>query len=268
MLPNLSSLNLKARPRRTLAAFAVAGAVLTLAGCKNESVPAPDSGAGYYPVAVGNFWTYAVADSLWSQATQTAPSVVTSTAYQFKETITEEFTDAAGKKVFRLVRSKRQNASQEFKNDSVFVLSATGQSVVLTRNNTRTLELIFPVREGRLWNFNAFNNNFNDTITAETRRYSRVGEPFTIRAVAGSPAQTFANTITTANAGVAAENSLLKRIGYQQVFAKGVGPVYRRRDYFLNYNYTDSRTGNQIYVPGSYFFGFSRRETLIDYGPR
>lgn len=268
MRPTLSFWNLKVSTRRALAACLVAGGALAMASCENETVPAPDSGAGYYPVAVGNYWIYAVADTTWSQASQSMPSVATPKAYQFKETITEEFTDAAGKKAFRLVRSKREGTSGSFVNDSVFTLSATGQSVTLNRNSTRTLELIFPVRDGRLWNFNAYNNNFNDTITAETRRYSRAGESFTTRAVAGNPAQTFANTVTTSNTGAAAETSLLKRIGYQQVFAKGIGPVYRRRDLFLNYNYADPRTGDQIYVPGSYFYAFSRRETLIDYGPR
>ena len=264
----LSFSSLKISWRRAAAAGVVAALALAFASCKNESVPAPESGAEYYPVAVGNFWVYAVADTTWSQATQSTPSVATASAYQFKETITEEFADAAGKKAYRLVRSKRVGASPGFVNDSVFVLSATGQSVVLNRNNARTLELIFPIREGRLWNFNAYNNNFNDTITAETRRYSRLGQSFTTRAAFGVPAQTFPTTLTTANTGAAAETSLLKRIGYQQVFAKGVGPIYRRRDNFLNFNYTDSRTGNQIYVPGSYSVGFSRRETLIDYGPR
>ncbi|HEX8657548.1 MAG TPA: hypothetical protein VF690_08445 [Hymenobacter sp.] len=239
-----------------------------VAGCQDKVSPAPETGYDYYPVVVGNFWVYAVVDSTWSPATQATPSVVTTSTYQFKETIREVFTDAAGRPAYRLVRSKLLPPATTFVDDSVFVLSATPQVVALNRNNARTLELIFPVREGRLWNFNAYNNNFNDTITAETRRYTRVGQPFTTGATGGIAAETYPNTVTTANTGTAAETSLLKRQSYQQVFAKGIGPVYRRRDYFLNFNYTDPNNGSQVYVPGSYFSGFSRRETLIDYGPR
>ncbi|MBD2769027.1 hypothetical protein IC235_14130 [Hymenobacter sp. BT664] len=251
------------------AAWATTALILALgaAGCKNTTVPAPETGRDYYPVAVGNFWVYAVVDTTWSPATRVSPSVATISTYQFKETITDVFTDAAGQPAYRLVRSKRVAPATTFLDDSVFVLSATPQTVTLIRNNARTLELIFPVREGRLWNFNAYNNNFNDTITAETRRYSRVGQSFTTGGTGGIPAATYPSTLTTANAGIAAENSLLKRQSYQQVFAKGVGPVYRRRDYFLNFNYTNS-DGTQVYVPGSYFSAASRRETLIDYGPR
>ncbi|GAC1382957.1 MAG: hypothetical protein NVSMB30_30530 [Hymenobacter sp.] len=250
--------------RPVLAALLLA---LGLTSCRDKTEAAPETGTDYYPVAVGNYWVYAVADTTWSPAPPT-PSVRTATSYQFKETITDVFTDAAGQKAYRLVRAKLVPSATTWRDDSVFVLSATPQFVALNRNNTRTLELIFPVREGRSWNFNAFNNNFNDTIAAETRRYSRVGAPFTTGGSAGLPATTYSNTLTTTNSGAAAENSLLKRISYQQVFAKGIGPVFRRRLYFANYNYTDPGTGNQVYVPGSYFNAFSRRETLVDYGPR
>ena len=254
--------------RRVAGAATAWALVLGVAGCRDKTVPAPELGRDYYPVAVGNFWVYAVVDSTWSSATRVTPSVVTVSTYQFKETIREVFADAAGQPAYRLVRSKLAAPTNTFVDDSVFVLSATPQTVALNRNNARTLELIFPVREGRLWNFNAYNNNFNDTITAETRRYSRVGQPFTTGGAGGMAAETYPTTLTTANTGTAAETSLLKRQSYQQVFAKGIGPVYRRRDNFLNFNYTDSGSGNQVYVPGSYFTGFSRRETLVDYGPR
>lgn len=252
------------KPATCRAALVLAVAALSLAGCQDKSVPGPATGTDYYPVAVGNFWRYAVADTTWSQATPTKASVATASTYQFRETITEVFSDAAGQPAYRLVRSKLVPPATTWRDDSVFVLSATPQSVILNRNNIRTVELIFPVREGRSWNFNAYNNNFNDTIIAETRRYSRVGQPF----AAGSPAVTYPVTLTTTNTGTAAESSLLRQLSYQQVFAKGVGPVFRRRAYFLNFNYTDPTTGNQIYVPGSYFSGFTRRETLLDYGPR
>ena len=254
--------------RAGLATLAV-GLTLAFAGCKDKSEPAPATGSDYYPIAVGNYWVYAVNDTIYSpvggSGANFTPSVATPTAYQFKETITEVFTDAAGQPAYRLVRSKLISPATTFRDDSVFVLSATPQFVALNRNNVRTLELIFPVRDGRSWNLNAFNNNFNDTITAETRQYSRVGKPFII--MDGMVAKTYSNTVTTTNTGAATENSLIKRLGYQQVFAKGVGPVFRRRFYFVNYNYPDA-TGNQVYPPGAYTSAVTRSETLISYGTR
>jgi|GEM_PF-916486 len=265
------SLMPKAARRAALVTVVLALAV-GLAGCQNKAEPAPETGADYYPIAVGNFWVFAVADTTYSpvggSGANFTPSVATASAYRFKETIKEIFTDAAGQTAYRLVRSKLLPPATTYRDDSVFVLSATPQFVAQNRNNIRTLELIFPVREGRSWNFNAFNNNFNDTITAETRRYSRIGQPFTTETFAGNPAKTYANTVTTTNTGAAAENSLIKRLGYQQVFVKGVGPVFRRRFYFVNFNYPDPTTGNQVYPPKAYTSAFSRREILIDYGLR
>ena len=261
----------KAAARRGGLATVALGLAVGFAGCKNDSLAAPETGVEYYPVAVGSFWTYAVVDSTWSvaagQGSQLTPSVATRVTYQFKERITEIFTDAAGKPAYRLVRSKLLAPATAFVDDSVFVLSATPQAVILNRNNARTLELVFPVKDGRLWNFNAYNNNLNDTIIAETRRYSRVGQPYTTGVTPGSPARTYAATLTTTNTGAAAENSVVKRFGYEQVFAKGVGPVFRNRYVFLPYTYVASN-GTQVYPAGAYSVGFSRRETLVDYGPR
>ena len=268
--PLLHSLDRLAVPRRVLALVALALAA-GVAGCKNDSQAIPDAGTGYYPVAVGNYWTYAVADSTWSQAlaagtTLGTPSVLTVTNYQFKETITEVFTDASGQQAYRLVRSKMGPTTTTFRDDSVFVLTANANVVALNRNNAKTAELIFPVRQGRSWNLNAFNNNSNDTITAETRQYSRVGQAFsTGGGPSGLPVKSYETTVTVNNTGTATENSALKRVGYQQVFAQGVGPVLRRRFFFANF-YINS--ASVTYYPGNYFAATSRRETLIDYRVR
>ena len=266
-MPPMLKLNLfTLKAARGRVVLVLAAGALALGACQNTTQPAPETGTDYYPVAVGNFWLYSVTDTTYSVATRTTPSVPTASTYQVRETITSMFADAAGQPAYRLVRARLVPPATAFRDDSVFVLTATPQYVALNRNNTRTLELIFPVREGRSWNFNAFNNNFNDTINAETRRYSRVGQPFTTPAVGALPAKTYPVTVTTTNTGAAAEATLLRRLSYQQVFAK-VGPVYRRRAFFVNFNYTDNQ-GNQVYPANSYTSASTRREVLIDYGPR
>ena len=257
----------RATAGRALPVVAALGLALGVVSCKNETEAAPETGTDYYPVAVGNYWTYAVVDSTWSPAPPT-PSTVTVSRYQFKETITAVLTDAAGQKAYRLVRAKQVPPATAWRDDSVFVITANEKFVKLNRDNKQTVELVFPVRNDSTWNFNAFNNNSKDTITVKTRQYRKVGQPYTTGGGNSSlAAKEYSNTLTTRNIGSAAENSLLKSINYQQVFAKGVGPVFRRRTYFANYNYTNSQ-GTQVYVPGAYFTGFSRRETLVDYGPR
>lgn len=261
----LFSWNLPGATHRIGFVLLAATLALGIAGCKDTVEVLPDAGLGYYPVAVGNYWIYAVADTTWSTATnqgsQVTPSVPTVSAFQFREAITGSFTDAAGKMAYRLVRSKRLTASAAWVDDSVFTLSPSAQSVILNRNNLRTLELIFPVREGRLWNFNAYNNNSEDIVTAETRRYSHVGEPFST--TANGTAKAYPATVTTTNEGKAKEDDAYYVKTYQQVFAKGVGPVFRRRRRFVNFAINNPNSTVTI-VPNSYTFGYSRRETLIE----
>ncbi|GAB3846794.1 hypothetical protein GCM10028822_07310 [Hymenobacter terrigena] len=263
------SCNLPVTTRRIGLALAAGALAIGFAGCKENTVEVlPDAGLSYYPVAVGNYWIYAVSDTTWStasgQGSQVTPSVPTASAFQFRETIASTFTDAAGKTAYRLVRSKRLTANDPWVDDSVFTLSPTAQSVILNRNNLRTLELIFPVREGRLWNFNAYNNNSADTVTAETRRYRRVGEPFST--TVGGTTKAYPATVSTTNEGTAQEDDAYYVKTYQQVFAKGVGPVFRRKRRFSNFYYINNSTGGSVvFVPKSYTFGYSRRETLIDY---
>jgi len=243
-------------------------AATALVGCKNTTEAVPDRGRGYYPLAIGNTWTYAVRDSVWSAANLATPtSTPTATTFQFRETIAEIFTDAAGQPAYRLVRARRATATDNWVDDSVFTISAPGSALVLNRTNTRTVELIFPPRAGRSWNLNAFNNNYNDTITAETRQYSAVGQPFTTGGGnTGLPPVAYLNTITTANTGMATESSLLRHVSYQQVYAQGVGPVYRRRDNKAAFTYTSPTPPyNQVFPPNAYTSAFTRRETLIDY---
>ena len=95
-------------------------------------------------------------------------------------------TDAAGQAAYRLVRAKLVAPGHHLdRDDSVFSLRVSPQSVVLNRFGANPYGGTGISRESRKpsWNFNAFNNNStNDTITAETRQYSQVGQPFTTAA--------------------------------------------------------------------------------------
>ena len=264
--PFLSTFSVSSAARTAGRLLAVALLGMAAVSCSNSTVPAPEQGLEYYPIAVGNFWTYAVTDSSWTQASVSNPtSTLRADTYQFRETIISTFTDAASETAYRMVRAKRVPPATEWKDDSVFTLSATPHTVVLNRNNLRSVELIFPVREGHLWNANAFNNNSNDTITAETRRYSKLGQPLTT--TVGGVSQTYPLTLTTTDEGKAKEEDSYYTKTYRQVYAKGVGPVQRQRRRFARY-YNISSGGTVTFVPNAFIYGFSRTETLVDYGPR
>lgn len=245
------------------AALALLGAAALLAGCRHESVvPAPVT--DYFPVAVGAYRTYAVTDSTWASAR------VSVSAYQLRERVTEQFTDAAGQPAYRLVRSLRLTSADTWRDDSTLVVQVQPRAVVQTRNNVRTVELVYPVRADKAWNrtpFTVGGTSVPDTITNLTRTYGpAVGGAYTTPAVGGAPAKSYPATVLTKDVlpvGVEDVNDRDQR-GTRQVYALGVGRVLRRR--FSLQTFTTAANGEETNTKGVVQNGVARLEVLIDAG--
>jgi hypothetical protein len=228
-----------------------------LAGCRHEMV-VPNPVADYYPVVVGTYRTYAVTDSVWANAR------VSVTGYQLRERVVEQFTDATGQPAYRLVRSRRATASAGWADDSVFIVQPLPRAVLLTQNNVRTVELIYPAQAGKGWNDSAFTAS-PDTITSLKRFYGpSIGTSYTLPATGSQPAKTYDNTVATYKLFSAQDNDgLRRRSGYQQVYAEGVGLVVRRRYgyslYITNLDGTETLTPNVQQ-------GVAHLETLLETG--
>ena len=238
----------------------MAGMLLAVASCRHDSV-VPNPVVDYFPVVVGTYRTYAVTDSVWATARATA------TTYQLRERVAEQFTDAAGKTAYRLVRSKRTNASADWVDDSVLVVQPTAQAVLLTRNNQRTVELVYPARAGKGWNANAFRTS-PDTVSSLTRYYGpEVAVPFTTPASGGQAAKTYDNTVSTKATlnGGGEDIFLYSQRGLRQVYASGVGPILRRR-FSLNTYTTNPANQEQIATPGIIQTGVAHYEVLLETG--
>jgi hypothetical protein len=248
-------------PRRALALLSTAA---LLAGCRHESVvPVPVT--DYFPVAVGTYRTYAVADSTWANAR------VTVSSYQLRERVAEQFTDAAGQPAYRLVRSRRLTSADSWRDDSTLVVQVLPRAVVLTRNNIRTVELVYPAQANKSWNRTAFtvttgNTSYPDTITNLPRTYGpAVGTPYTTPATPGAAAKTYPATVLTKDIlpiGAEDINGRDQR-GTRQVYAQDVGRVLRRRFSFQTF----TTASNGIETPTKDVQnGVSRYEVLIDSG--
>lgn len=233
-----------------------------LSGCRHEVVVAP-AYDDYFPVGLNTYRTYAVSDSSWLNGQPTVSQ------YQLRERVSEQFTDAAGQPAYRLTRSKRLSAAETWRDDSVLVVQVLPRAVLLTRNNVRTVELLYPARAGQGWNANAFSvSTFQpDTIANLTRYYGpATGGAYTTPAAGGQAAKTYPVTVatrTTLPGGINDVNAYSQR-GTQQVYARGVGLVLRRR--FSYYTYITGSNGFQTLTPGVVQNGASRRETLIETG--
>jgi hypothetical protein len=238
-------------PKAIRAGLLLATGVL-LEGCRQESV-VPTPVVDYYPLEVGTYRTYAVSDTVWSKG------VATPTSYQLREAVTEQFTDAAGKTAYRIVRARRVASAQAWADDSVLIAQPQAQAILLTRNNVRTIELIYPLRAGKTWKKYAFTTARPDSVRAFD---ANLEQPFT---TPGVTPKTYATTaIARDHQPIEANDGLLRRGGYLQVFAQGVGPVLRRR-YAYETFYTTSN-GASVITPTVIQVGRSRLEVLIDSG--
>ncbi|TVT42715.1 hypothetical protein FNT36_01065 [Hymenobacter setariae] len=237
---------------KALSVAALLGTGALLEGCRHESV-VPTPAVDYYPLEVGTYRTYAVSDTVWSKG------VATPANYQFREAVTEKFTDAAGQTAYRVLRARRVSSNQAWSDDSVLVVQQQVQSILMTRDNVRTIELIYPVRAGKTWKKYAFTTERADSVRAFD---ANVEQPFT---TPGATPKTYATTVIARDQQpIEANDGLLRRGGNLQVFAQGVGPVLRRR-YAYETFYTTSN-GASVITPAVIQVGRSRLEVLIDSG--
>ncbi|UOQ68368.1 hypothetical protein [Hymenobacter volaticus] len=233
--------------------LAAALLAVAVAGCKNESVTIVPADTNYYPLAVGDFRIYNVTDTIWTR------NVKSYNQFQFRERVAEEYVDATGRQAFRVVRSRRNTATDPWVDDSVLVVSPAAGNVLVTRNNVRRVELIFPVREG-YWNANAFNDIEG---TKENLRYINLYGPFTT--TSGSTTVTYPKTLTTSTLDDRLDPDYINAYYYfrvRQVYAQGEGLVYRNRRRFI---YTEPGTVDAP-VPGVIYRGATRTEVLVEKG--
>ncbi|OUJ74731.1 hypothetical protein BXP70_08195 [Hymenobacter crusticola] len=230
---------------------------LAMTACKTETEPGLEAGTEYYPVEVGTYRTYNVIDSTWNN------NVIGVTRFQFRERVAESFTDAAGQLAYRVVRSKRNATTDAWQDDSVMLVNPSVQTVLLTRNNRRTVELVFPVQEGTSWNRDAYNTL--DTVTFQNRSYKRAGQPFDI--TTSGKTLHYEQTVTTEDSGVNSygqiiDDGIRQVAKYRQVYARDMGLVYRVRRRYQYCPASGNCSPNKAYI----YLGRVRSETLVESG--
>ena len=242
------------RPVRSLLVAACLLGLSALAGCLQESDAVPSfGGPELYPHSVGTYSVFAVADTTWHF------NVPTINTYQLREVVTDSFPSAAASGQaatysYRVVRSRRENSAADWKEDSVFTLTSLPQALLLSRSNRRTVELLFPIRKGLVWNRLSYDGQ--DSID---RAYRRVGEPVTLRLPDGQT-KTYEQSVRTSD--LDEENALYHRT-YEQIYVSNVGPVQRRRRNLNTYNLVGTE---QVPNPDYIFEGSTHREVLMEHG--
>jgi hypothetical protein len=177
----------------------------------DTTVSEPDGtvlGYDYFPTDLGSFVEYEVEEVEYDPVNPPATS-----NYQIREDITESFTDIEGKDAFRVERYRRDNGLQAWDLDSVWVVQRTANQGIRIENNQVFVKMAFPVSTGLKWNGNTYNHLDEDEyeITALDKSFS-INE------------QNFAKSLKVIQAD---DSSLVSLDRRQEVYARGVGLVYR-----------------------------------------
>lgn len=214
----------------------------------DESFVTPDPearGLNYYPLEVGNYRVYNVTDIKYQH------NVATEERFQMREWVADSFLDQTNTLTYKIIRSIRPNAQSEWLDDSVMTLVKTNNHVILTKDNTKYVKLVFPVEEGKTWQPDMFNVRNYESGRKEVATYSAVDKP--------SESGAFEETVTVKQEGkfYSPDAGVDDR---QEVYARGVGLVYRL---FKRLDYEECTIGCEN---PEILDGHERREELIDYG--
>lgn len=186
--------------------------------CKKETPPPDDPvdlGYDYYPQAIGKYAIYSVDSIVYDEFTH----LPTTHKYRIKEKLTEAFTDAEGKPAIKLTRYiKKYHPSISYDSmawvlKDVWQVNVTGTSVEVVEENIRFTKLIFPVKEGVVWNGNAKN-----TLGEWNYTYSYIDKAETIGGF------TFNKVLKVQQKDF---RTLISYQYYTEKYAAGLGLVYR-----------------------------------------
>ena len=178
--------------------------------------PPPDE-TRFYPLQPGWFVVYAV--SLTQHRLNQQPVLTT---FQRKERVGTAFTDAAGNPAFRIERFRRAGDALPWLADSVWSARWQNNQLIRTQNGVATVALVLPVYDQSRWNPNPYNTGATVPFSAVTDFYEmyQANQPRTVGGLA------FAASVGVQQQ---ADSTLLGQTKRNEIYALGVGVVYRDR---------------------------------------
>jgi hypothetical protein len=194
----------------------------TIIACKKEELCACDS-----PPQTGRFFFYPIVNQSviydvqeTQYALTTAPIIKN---YQLKETFASLSTNTDGKQTLSIERYRRENDTQKWVIDSVFLAKKEIDKALKTENNVTYVKLIFPVSEGLKWNGNTYNALGDDTYELK-----KLNQPFQTNG------QSFNKTLTVVQQNDSTLVDLKRRT---EVYAEGIGLIYKEK---INVSYCNT----------------------------
>ena len=126
--------------------------LVILLGCNPENDLKIPSYREYFPLRVGDFKIYQVAE------TRITLNVPEDFEYQIKIIVTDSFNNAEGDYSYVLTRLKRNSENEDWTSLDTWIARLSEQELVVSEQNIPYVKLSFPVIGGKEWNSNKYNN--------------------------------------------------------------------------------------------------------------
>ncbi|MEM9897268.1 MAG: hypothetical protein AAF789_12945 [Bacteroidota bacterium] len=197
-------------------------------------------GYDFYPLSIGNFSVYDVEEIRY---------LITgfdTSNYQLREIIIDSI-NSIDQTSYLLRREIRQDETEPWRSDSVWVVTQTANFLSVTENNIPFMKLTFPVNSDREWDGNSLNSR-NNLIYY----YQQVQNAVIDSIPASDHIRVIIEDIEENVTGVDLRS---------EVYVRGIGLV--EKDYFTQKNCTASDCGPDL---GEVIAGRSLKQTLIERG--
>jgi hypothetical protein len=240
--------------------FAISGLLLT--NCSQKDDFKSESPTEYQNLAVGKYITYRMDSILYVNFGQKDTTI----KYLAKDIVDASTIDALGRPAWRVVRYLRDTASlTPWQENITYLVISARETLEIVENNLRFIKLKMPIRDGFSWKGNSYINTSSNDQTWIFKfydewdyTYEKMGEPFT-----PFGATAIQNTITVNQADEflgtpGNKNAYSERNFSKEVYAKGVGLIYRD---FLHWTFQPATTT----YPEGYKQGFGIRLRMIEH---
>ncbi len=236
--------------KKIVAASFVIISLLFFYSCKKQTETfASESINEYYPLQSGKTYLYRL------DSTIPAPfgSSLIIKSYQAKDSIESSFSDNQGRQSYRIFRYTRDTSgTKPWSFAATYFATPANQTLEYVDNNLRFIKLHLPIREGYTWRAHSFidTKSINTPVSYLDEweyEYRNVGESFTILNKSyDSTITVFQHDETTPSGPFNPNNYQQRNLG-QEIYAKGVGLIYKE---FLHWTW--QITPKQGYEDGSY----------------
>ncbi|MEJ0054390.1 MAG: hypothetical protein WDN75_01290 [Bacteroidota bacterium] len=226
--------------------------LILLVACQSRDVRPKGTGTEYFPLKVGTFWVYDVAQTNFTQL-----SGQTSSSYQLKVQITDSVPSARGFD-YVMERFQRSASGQPWTSIETWSAEKDQFQAVLREGNVPYIKLTFPFSDGKSWDGNALNTKggtdrcSNGSLNCENYVIADWMKRFEGTNVS------FEDSVTILENND--DDPIVKKDVRKSVYARSVGLVYREVTTF-EYCTVGDCIGKQVVENGIVL-----KQTINDYG--